>query len=135
MVTDAINKMKQGKAGGPTGVTIKMIKLGGRETVTVILELVNQIIYEKNIPENWKDSFIVNCDKRKGYATDCGNYRGLKLLEQVMKILEHVLESRTQFVINNMQFCFMPGRSTTDVIYILRQMQEKHLISKKKITS
>ena len=119
MVTDAINKMKQGKAGGPTGVAIKMIKPGGRETVTVILELVNQIIYEKNFPENWKHSFIVNCDKRKGYATDCGNYRGLKLLEQVMKILEHVLESRTQFVMNNMQFGFMPGRNTTDVIYIL----------------
>ena len=32
-----------------------------------------------------------------------------------------------------MQFGFMPGRSTTDAIYILRQMQEKHLIRKKKM--
>ena len=32
-----------------------------------------------------------------------------------------------------MQFGFMSGRSTTDAIYILRQMQEKHIIRKKKI--
>ena len=32
-----------------------------------------------------------------------------------------------------MQFSFMSGRSTTDAIYILRQMQEKHIIRKRKI--
>ena len=32
-----------------------------------------------------------------------------------------------------MQFGFLPGRSIADAIYILRQMQEKHLIRKKKI--
>ena len=35
----------------------------------------------------------MNCYKGKGYATDCGNYMGLKLLEHVMKVSEHVLES------------------------------------------
>ena len=135
MVTDAIKKMKQGKAGGPSGVIVEMIKAGGRETVTTISELMNQIIYEKGIPEGWKDSFIINCYKGKGDATDYGNYRGLKLLEHVVKVLKRVLESliRSQVDINNMQFDFMSGRSTTDAIYILRQMQEKLLIRKKKI--
>ena len=135
MVTDAIKKMKQGKAGGPSGVIVEMIKAGGRETVTAISELMNQIIYEKGIPEGWKDSFIINCYKGKGDATDYGNYRGLKLLEHVVKVLKRVLESliRSQVDINNMQFDFMSGRSTTDAIYILRQMQEKLLIRKKKI--
>ena len=135
MVTDAIKKMKQGKAGGPSGVIVEMIKAGGRETVTAISELMNQIIYEKGIPEGWKDSFIINCYKGKGDATDYGNYRGLKLLEHVVKVLKRVLESliRSQVDINNMQFDFMSGRSTIDAIYILRQMQEKLLIRKKKI--
>ena len=72
---------------------------------------------------------------KKGDATDRGNYSGLKLMENVMKVLERVLESliRSQVEINNMQFGFMSGRSTTDAIYILRQMQEKHLIWKTKI--
>ena len=49
MVTDAIKKMKQGKAGGPAGVIAEMVKANGTETVTAISELVNLIIYEENI--------------------------------------------------------------------------------------
>ena len=61
------------------------------QTVTAISELVNLFINE-NIPEDWKDSVIINCYKGKGDATDRGNYRGLKLLEYVTKVLERVLE-------------------------------------------
>ena len=52
-----------------------------------------------------------------------------------MKVLERVIQSliRSQVNNTNMPFGFMPRRSTTDAIYILRQMQEKHLIRKKKI--
>ena len=70
-----------------------MIKAGGRETVTTISELVNQIIYEESILEDLKDSFIINCYTGKGDATDRENYRDLKLLEHVMKVLERILES------------------------------------------
>ena len=135
IVTEAIKKMKQGKAGGPSVVIVEMIKAGGRETVTAILELVNLIIYEEKIPEEWKDCFIINCYKGKSDATDRENYKGLKLLEHLMKSLERVLESliRSQDDTNNMHFGFMLGRSITDAMYILRQIQEKHLIKKKKV--
>ena len=81
----------------------------------------NLIIYEKNIPEDWKDSFIINCYKGKSDATDRGIYSGLKLLEHVVKVSERVLESlsHSQVDINNMQFGFKPGRSTKDLIFIL----------------
>ena len=49
---EAIKKMKQEKGGGPSGIMVEMIKAGGRETVTVISELVNLIIYEEKIPED-----------------------------------------------------------------------------------
>ena len=58
--------------------------------------------------------------ERKGDALSYGNYRGLKLLEHVMKILEHInIILQGQVSINNMQFDFMPGRSTTDAIFII----------------
>ena len=44
-----------------------------------------------------------------------------------MKVLERVLEKRIgcQVSIYNMQFGFMPGKGTTDAIFIMRQVQEK----------
>ena len=38
---------------------------------------------------------------------------------------------RQRVVINNMQCDFMQGRGTTDAIFILLQLQEKHLVSGK----
>ena len=76
IVTEAIKKMKQGKAGRPSGVIVEMIKAGGRETGTAITELVNLVIYEENIPEDFiRTSFIINFYKGKSDATDRGNYR------------------------------------------------------------
>ena len=55
MMIDAIKKMKQGKAGEPSGLIVAMIKAEGREAVTVIWELANHMIHEENFPEDLKD--------------------------------------------------------------------------------
>ena len=46
-----------------------------------------------------------------------------------MKVVERIVEGfiRERVTIDNMQFGFMPGRGTTDAIFILRQVQEKYL--------
>ena len=87
------------------------------------------------IPSDWEDSFIINIYKGKGDALERGNYRGLKLLDHVMKGIERVIEKiiRERISIDDMQFGFMPGRGTTDAIFILRQLQEKHLAKNKKL--
>ena len=63
-----------------------------------------------------------------------GNYRGLKLLDHVMKVIERVAERLIRDIvsINDNQFGFMPGRGTTDAIFILQQMQEKFLNKNKR---
>ena len=50
-----------------------------------------------------------------------------------MKVLERVVEQliRKKTQISDMQFGFMPGRGTTDAIFIVRQMQEKYLAANK----
>ena len=52
-----------------------------------------------------------------------------------MKVLERVLKKsiRCQVSIDNMQFGFMPGKGTTDAIFIMRQVQEKHQAKKKAV--
>ena len=48
----------------------------------------------------------------------CGSYRGVKLLKHAIKIVERVLETRIQTLVNlnGMQFGFMPGKGTVDAI-------------------
>ena len=59
--------------------------------------------------------------QQQGDPLVCGSYKAIKLLEQPMKVLERVLEIRIrcQASIDNMQFGFMPGKGTTDVIFIM----------------
>jgi hypothetical protein len=66
--------------------------------------------------------------KGKVDPMECGSYRAIKLLEHAMKVVERVLESRIreQTCDDEMQFGFIPGKGTTDVIFIVRQLQEKH---------
>ena len=121
--------MKKGKATGPSGLNVEMILGGGNDIILAIAHLINCIIAENKIPDNCCLSYIINCYKGKGDALMRGNYRGLKLLDQVMKVMEHILATiiRTQVDIDAMQFGFMPGRGTTNAIFILRQVHEKYL--------
>ena len=79
--------------------------------------------------------YILNLYKGKREALDRGNYHGLKLSDQVMKLLERVLDSSICKMVNidDMQFGFVPGRGTTDAIFIFRQLQEKYFIQRKVI--
>ena len=71
----------------------------------------------------------------KGDALDRGNYRGLKLTEQAMKILERIVDGLIRQVvsIDDSQFGFVTGRGTTDSIFVVRQLQEKYLAVNKRL--
>jgi len=49
----------------------------------------------------------------------CGSYRGVKLLEHAMKVVERILEHRIrqQIEVDDMQLKFMKGKGTTDAIF------------------
>ena len=129
MVKKAISKMKSGKAAGPSGIVVEMIKAAGDSGASLICDLALLIIRDGKVPTDWERSFIVCLYKGKGDALERGNYRGLKLTEQVMKILERIVDGfiRQLVEIDDSQFGFVPGRGTTDAIFVVRQLQEKYL--------
>ena len=52
-----------------------------------------------------------------------------------MKVIMRIIDSliRQVVTIDESQFGFVPGRGTTDAIFVIRQLQEKHLTVGKRI--
>ena len=123
--------MKQGKSAGPTGVVAEMLNLqvAGKTDTLWMTDMCNAVMKDSKVPEDWSRSWMVNVYKGKGDALICGSYRGIKLLKHAMKVLKRVIEGRLRKIvrIDSMQFAFMAGRSTTDAIFIVRQLQKKYL--------
>ena len=111
-IVEAIQSMKSGKATGTCGVSVEMIVASGEIGVKVMMELCQRVLDGKGRPDEWKTSVIVPIFKGKGDVMSCGSYRGVKLLEHAMKIVEKVLERRIRTLVNlnEMQFGFMPGK-------------------------
>ena len=111
MVVKATTKMKTGKVAGLSGIVAEMLKASGDTGARLVADLANDMVRNGVIPSDWEDSFIINIYKGKGDALERGNYRGLKLLDHVMKGMERVIEKiiRERISIDDMQFGFMPG--------------------------
>ena len=90
MVMKANTKMKTGKRcwylGNSSG------NADGDTGARLVADLANDMVRNGVIPSDWEGSFIINIYKGKGDALERGNYRGLKLLDHVMKGIERVIE-------------------------------------------
>ena len=133
LIRKALSKMKPGKAAGPSGIIAEMLKATGEKGVDLAKQLAQAVFNSGEIPDDWEVSHILNLFKGKGEALERGNYRGLKLTDQVMKLLEHVMDPiiRNMVDIDAMQFGFVNGRGTTDAIFTVRQLQEKYIAARK----
>ena len=100
LVRKAISKMKCGKAAGPSGIIAEMLKAAGEDGVELARQLMEEIFCSGEVPADWEESFILNLYKGKGEALERGNYRGLKLTDQVMKLMEHVMEFYVRRMVN-----------------------------------
>jgi len=56
-----------------------------------ILELCDGIVKEGCIPEDWNSSVLLPIYKGKDEPVEFGSYRGIKLLEHAMKVVERIL--------------------------------------------
>ena len=80
-VKNAIESMKKGKAAGCSGLPIDFIKHIGESGVDMMHEILKRVWEEEQMPEKWKKSEIVPMYKQKRDPLECGNFRGIKLLD------------------------------------------------------
>ena len=113
-VDAAIGKMKQGKSGGPTEVVAEILKAAG-ETGTLWMTDVCNVVVKDGLEKELDGE----CVQGKGMWLIV-SYRGIKLLENAVKVLERVIEERVSKIvkIDSMQFGFMAGWSTTDTLWM-----------------
>ena len=136
-VKEAVNAMDCGKACGPSEVVVEMLKALDDQGVSMIHKLILQIWREEEIPEKWTTSVTVPIYERKGDVLECGNYRGIKLMEHALKIMERVVDKKLREIVqvDERQFGFVKRKGTIDAIWIIRQLQEKMLERQKTATT
>ena len=124
----AIKSPKNDKASGPDGIPAEVLKYGGPTLAQRLHDFIKCIWNEEQAPADLKNALIVIIYK-KGDKAECGNYRGISLLSTVGKLFAKILLNRlTQIaedVLPDTQCGFRPGRGTIDMIFALRQVQEK----------
>ena len=59
MVKKAISQMKAGKAPGPSGIVVEVIRAAGDMGASMIRDLAAAIIRDGKVPSGWEQSFIV----------------------------------------------------------------------------
>ena len=81
------------------------------------------------MPQQWKDAIIMVLQKNKDRA-ECGNYRGISLVAHAGKILLKIIPRRLSEycervgIVPEEQRGFRPNRSTTDMMLVVRRLQE-----------
>ena len=123
-VERAVRKMKSNKAAAVSEVSIDMVKAGEEEEVRWMWE----VWRSEKMPDEWTRSVIVPIFKNKGDILDCKQYRGIKLLEHSLKVLEAVLDERVRKMteVDPRLFGLMLGKSIVDVIFIARDDGERN---------
>ena len=126
----AIKQQKSGKAAGPDNIPPEALKQA-EDINTEVLHMLFKDIWEKeDIPNDWKEGYIVKIPK-KGDLSQCSNYRGISLLSVPGKIFNRVILNRLKNAVDTKlrdnQAGFRRNRSCTDQIATLRIILEQSL--------
>ncbi|CAG9138444.1 unnamed protein product [Plutella xylostella] len=123
----ALQALKTGKSTGSDNIPAELIKLPAATNPLYVLLL--RCWEMGTVPQEMRDANIVTLYKGKGDRGVCDNYRGISLLSVVGKAFARVILSRLHILANRVypesQCGFRANRSTTDMIFTLRQLQEK----------
>ena len=130
-VEESIKQLTCGKSPGEDGIPPDVYRHGGVALVERLHNLFVKIWQEGSVPAEFKDATIIHLYKNKGDRAVCDNHRGISLLCIAGKILARLMLNRLNKHIDKIglvpesQCGFRQNRGTADMVFSLRQLQEK----------
>ena len=129
----ALRSMVNGKAMGPDALPAERLKLvlsdSSHEILLAFHDIIVDVWMTGEVPQEWKDATIKVLHKKKD-RTECSNYWGLSLVAHIGKILLKIVANRLgdfceeAGILPEEQCGFRPQRSTTDMMFVVRRLQE-----------
>ena len=104
--------------------------MGGQTLIDQLTSLFRAFWEKGKLPQDFKDANIIHLYKNKGEKSSCDNHRGISLLSIAGKILARILLNRItehllDSVVSESQCGFRQNRGTLDMVFAVRQLQEK----------
>lgn len=130
-VKKALSPTSSGKAPGTTdGIPAELFTSLGPAALGAFHNVFTSIWKGGDRPEEFRDAAVISLFKNKGSEVDCSSYRGSSLLAIAEKIsarvfLNHLIAKISEENLPEAKCGFRPGRSTTDMIFSVRQFQEE----------
>ena len=123
-VRKALGKLKNNKAADAMGLTSEHLKLGGQALVSFLTDMLNHLIQTKRVSVVLKEGIVTPIYK-KGDASLPGNYRGITVTPVILKVLEHILNTRHNTILepkqSGLQRGFTQGCSSLNAAVILTE--------------
>lgn len=131
-----IRSLKSNKSCGPDRIRSEMLKHSTPEMQSAMLKLFNLVLSSGFFPDIWNEGIITPIHK-SGNKLDPNNYRGICVNSNLGKVFCSILNERIQTFLNKHdslcknQIGFLPNHRTTDHIYTLHTLINKHVKDKK----
>ena len=126
---EELSKAIDSLALGSDGIPPDLVKHCTTTLLLPLHEVLCQCWQEGVVLQDMRDAKIITLYKNKSERTDCNNYRGILLLGIVGKVFARVILVRLQKLAERVypesQCGFRAERSTVDMVFSLRQLQER----------
>ena len=129
----SLSSIANSKATGPDELLAEVLKPRLSDSSHEILLAIHGIIVAVwitgEVPQEWKDATIKVLHKKKDRA-ECSNYRDLSLVAHASKVIFNLVANRLGDFCEEAGFLpeeqcgFRPQRSTTDMMFVVRRLQE-----------
>ena len=122
IVEEVLAAINANKSDGPDNIQNMVLKKCAQSLCVPLSVIFRRSLDTGEIPSDWKFAIVTPIYKNKGSKSDPTKYRPISITSAVGKVLEKIINSvlRRHLLENNLinqsQFGFLPGHSSTDQI-------------------